>query len=65
MDVDKAELRKQFELTYGHSMQSFNVADRGGHVRVVFVDEETQLLCLNDAASWRRDYGIDIHRLRN
>jgi len=63
--VDKQDLRKQFELCYGESLQSFDVAERGGHVRVFFEDEESQRQCLKDAASWRRDYGIDIHRLRN
>lgn len=60
--VDKEELREQFEHTYGDAMLEFEVAKQGGHVRVVFEDEDAQLRCLKDASSWNKDYGIDVRK---
>lgn len=61
-NVNKEDLRHQFELTYGENMLEFDIAKHGGHVRVVFSDEEAQLRCLNDAASWKRTFGVDISK---
>jgi hypothetical protein len=64
--VDMKDLRHQFELSYGDTLLEFNVAKHGGCVRAVFVDEDAQLRCLNDASSWKKSFGVEIskHLLR-
>ena len=61
-NVNKEDLRHQFELSYGENMLEFDIAKHGGHVRVVFSNEEAQLRCLNDATSWKRSFGVDISK---